>query len=602
MFKNKAWIVYSSLLLSGILVAAFVYHKSAAIDARLLSEQSRIQPREITQQTLTNAAMDANSAFQYAGYILSLVLTIGGIYLFRIAQRRQEQLEEAVRAAQNKAEFISTLSQELRLPLSGMIGLTSVLLQDNTLVEPAVGIAKTIKRTAAALLETMDDLIELSQLNAGEVQQKKISFSLREAMENHLNTAMMLAGEKGLALEVIYKGDLSPRVIGDPDTIGRILKKLVYSTVNRMDVGFIKVDLNCKKKDRNTVLLSITVADSNAGTTPKTAENYAQEDTAQDDDLSLHFGGIGLSLSVTKELVAQAGGVLGVGNGQTAGSNFWFTLPLEIDSANRSAFAIAGKDKRLQAQDVRVLVAEDHPLNQAYIRKFISSAGFRSFQVVETGTDAVRHALSGDYDIVLMDCHMGDIDGYEAATRIRDAEKSTGRHIPIVAMTANILADEREKCRRHGIDDYINKPIDAEFLRMVFGRWIIMETPVRKEESAAGSIIPPADVIDLSMLRTVAGNDLQTEKELVALFIQQSNANLQTLLSNCTDGENATWQEAAHQFKGGASNIGAERLRKLCAQAQVMFDSSARERQIICKKIEAAYQKVRESLDQNDLL
>jgi CheY-like chemotaxis protein/HPt (histidine-containing phosphotransfer) domain-containing protein len=258
---------------------------------------------------------------------------------------------------------------------------------------------------------------------------------------------------------------------------------------------------------------------------------------------------------------------------------------MPVRNRDRAKPSRPGKN-RIPASQARILVAEDHPLNQIYIRKLLDRMGLKDYDLADDGNKALEFLIARHYDIVLMDCHMPEKSGYDVARAFRDTEAVKGGHVPIVAVTANAMAGTDEKCFAAGMDDYISKPIDADALQAIISGWIELPEP------AAEKTAP----VNLTLLKSFAGGDRSEEMRFVSIFVSESEKTLGVLARDCTEGENSQWVEAAHKLKGGAAGMGAESLRSLCAQAQDMRVARASDRLAMLGRITDEMGRVRKYL------
>jgi CheY-like chemotaxis protein/HPt (histidine-containing phosphotransfer) domain-containing protein len=301
------------------------------------------------------------------------------------------------------------------------------------------------------------------------------------------------------------------------------------------------------------------------------------------------YGGSGLGLAITRQLLELMGGSITAESELGEGSIFTIQIPMMLaedtlfeDFDQHIGIRLQGS---LPSAEARVLVAEDHELNQLYLRRFLPSIGITHFTVVDNGRAAVDAAMTGEFDIILMDCHMPVLNGYDATQAIRMQEQSSFNHIPIIAMTANALIGEREKCLRAGMDEYLSKPINKNQFIAVLSQWLIFDD-THHGPSVEISDIP---VLDLTNIRTFTEGDNALEREFAAIFVAQSTAQLAALAECCVDGPAQAWVEQAHLLKGGGAGMGAMQLSHYAANAQEMFDSTAEKRAAILTHMKDAY-------------
>lgn len=272
---------------------------------------------------------------------------------------------------------------------------------------------------------------------------------------------------------------------------------------------------------------------------------------------------------------------------------------------------IVPEKNRIPVVRAKILIAEDHPLNQVFIQKLLKRMGFVDAVLVENGVEVLEALAQGTYDMILMDCHMPEKNGYDTTQDIREKETGSDSHIPIIAMTANAMAGDREQCISYGMDDYISKPVDSDELRELLSRWIIFapsaksDKPGTADQSAGKGYVvrqekPP---VDLSLLGQFSEGDKDVEREFVALFVRETDKNIALLKEQAeTSGENEIWHGAAHKMKGGSGNMGAGKLAQLCEKAQHMGAVDAQERGALYQKIAAEYDRVKGFLKEEALL
>ncbi len=387
---------------------------------------------------------------------------------FRIA------IENANIANRAKSEFLANMSHELRTPLNSILGMNR-LLQGLNLSDDQKGLIDVMYRSSVNLLDLVNDILDLSKIEAGKMKLERIGFDPGYVLESVIHAMNPLADEKLLRIETKYNESDFPYVLGDPARLSRILMNLVGNAVKYTDKGRVTINVSCKRLDDIQVELLFDIADTGIGISTEKQKTIFEKFVQADTSTTRKYGGTGLGLAITRELVELMGGTIGLKSEEGVGSTFWFTIPFEItDKLHEEKYIRAQKMLlgTILPQKANVLVAEDHPLNQILIRKLMQKFGIGHFKIVENGQDVIDAWKQESWDVILMDCHMPKKSGYDATEEIRTLEKMTGAHIPIVAMTANAMIGDREKCLRYGMDEYISKPINFDELQKVLGQWI----------------------------------------------------------------------------------------------------------------------------------
>ena len=391
----------------------------------------------------------------------------------RLREELIEARQRAIRASETKSEFLARMSHEIRTPLNGVIGIAD-LLADTELDETQRKYIRTIQFSGNGLLTIINDILDFSKIEAGKLEFERVNFNLKVAVQSQIELINSKAKEKNLYLETIIDSEIPHHLNGDPGRIGQVLLNLVSNAIKFTKAGKITIRADLLKENANdTVTVRFSVEDRGIGLTPEAKAKLFQPFTQADGSTSRKFGGTGLGLSICRSLVSLMGGEIGVESEEGKGSTFWFTTELRKVAAKpiTNLNDDTGAPIALSPQQYRILVAEDNVVNQMVVMSHLKKMGFEA-QAVANGKE-VLHALAfGDFDLILMDCQMPEMDGYTATGEIRAMEKASGSHIPIIALTANAMREDEEKCRAAGMDDYLAKPFKKEDLNAVLEKWL----------------------------------------------------------------------------------------------------------------------------------
>ena len=410
--------------------------------------------------------------------------------LVALAEQLGRARIEALSANQAKSEFLATMSHEIRTPLNGVLGVTQML-QDSGLNEEQARLAKTIRTSGEVLLRILNDVLDLSKIEAGKMDLEPVDFDAAELVQASASLWRPRAEEKGLRFTVQRSKDGPRRLHGDPVRIKQILFNLIGNAIKFTHQGSVETQIRILPLTPGRCVLRAEVKDTGCGipedAQPKLFTAFAQADGAT----SREFGGTGLGLTICKRLVELMGGTIGFTSKPDAGSTFWFEAPLKIAAAPARPAApcapiSAEKGAEAAAADKgpRILVAEDNPINQDVIRGFLKFRGW-TCDSAEDGAQALNAFNGGGYDLILMDIQMPGMDGFEATERIR-ALGDRGARIPIIALTANAMRGDRRRCLAAGMNGYISKPIDRDKFFAEIDR-VLSDAADQSTRSAAGA-------------------------------------------------------------------------------------------------------------------
>lgn len=409
-------------------------------------------------------------AFAFIGFMWERRRYIGAL------QRANTELEDRVQArtqsltelnerfrhaADVKTQFLRNMSHEIRTPLNAIIGVTS-LLRDAKGEDERRELIDTLDQSARLTLGIVNDILDLSQIEAGRMEMDQAPFSLQATVRDVLGMVEAEARMKGLTISGDWAECGLAMVMGDARRLRQILMNLVGNAVKFTERGFVHVRLRVLEEGGGQCRIKISVKDSGIGI-PGDAQLF-EKFTQADASIGRKFGGSGLGLAITKGLVDLMDGQIGVESEVGKGSTFWLVLGFTMAAAEASAETKASVGV---TQAVRVLVAEDNAVNQRLVKRFLERLGC-SARVVGNGQEAVEALRAETFDVVFVDCHMPGMDGYEATRVLRGMD---GPRVPVVAMTASVLVEDREACYAAGMDDFLAKPFSLEEFQGMVVRW-----------------------------------------------------------------------------------------------------------------------------------
>lgn len=534
--------------------------KNAGLKASLLEKEKPVTDsllntihtiESIRQHLLAEVTFSADDngkkALRFGTILIAFVLISGAVLFWVIINtiRTQDSLikqlnisERKVKeAAAIKEKFMANMSHEIRTPLNAILGFTS-LLQKKTLDAEAAQHVQTIHQSGENLLSIVNDILDLSKIEAGMMRIESVPFSIGSIMQATETMFRAKAAEKELQLSFYTDETLPAAVEGDPVRLTQVLVNLVGNALKFTNSGSVTVTVKNEGMENDKVIACITIRDTGIGIEKEKLDLVFERFRQAEDAVNRSYGGTGLGLSIVKELVQLQGGTIAAESTPGKGTEFRLTIPYTIaGTINKPALHIPRKINATTGA-AHILVAEDNEVNQLLIKHLLTSWQF-TFDIVQNGREALDQLKSKQYDLILMDIQMPEMDGYAATQQIRQQLKLT---TPIIAMTAHAFAGEKEKCLNHGMNEYISKPISEQLLHELITQYI------KKKEQW--------QYIDLRYMKEVSGGDIAYERTVTQQFMEILPVELLALEEAWKNGDAAGLQKTAHSMKTTISVMG----------------------------------------------
>lgn len=380
--------------------------------------------------------------------------------------------EKAEKMSQSKGEFLANMSHEIRTPMNGVIG-TLQLLEDTELSNEQKEFVEIAHRSADALLAILNDILDLSKIEAGKLSFESLVFDIKQVVNDIVILHSLKAEQQGVSLVQRADEKLPNFLMGDPMRMRQVIVNLVSNALKFTKHGEVKISIDVVNKDIDSVELRVTVADTGIGIPQAAQDTLFDAFTQADGSTTRKYGGTGLGLAIVSQLVDMMGGSLGMESVEGKGSSFWFTANLQLTAAVPYAVVATVDGNEDLKLDAKILMVEDNPVNQMVAQKMLEKIGLKA-TIANNGIEALQCLDQQSFDLVLMDCQMPEMDGFDATREIRklDIKARDQKHLPVVAMTANVMSGDRERCLEVGMDDYIGKPVQRDMLASVLRKWL----------------------------------------------------------------------------------------------------------------------------------
>ncbi|BAU14813.1 multi-sensor hybrid histidine kinase [Leptolyngbya sp. NIES-3755] len=534
------------------------------------SEQHSLLELETVCHTKTGRSIPV--AFSYAKVKSSIDEFDGFVYSLRdIRDRKQAELA--------KRTFFAMMSHEIRTPMNAVLGLTDILL-NTELSNYQRELLATIQNSGDSLLTIINDVLDYSKIESGHLELECQSFSVQNCVQSAIELLTHKASEKNLSLQLELPETL-PFVLGDQVRLRQILVNLIGNAIKFTSKGTIFVSVGLHQCSEKRVELEFAVKDNGIGMTLEQCDRLFQAFQQADVSTSRRFGGTGLGLAISKQLCELMGGKIWVESQINQGSTFYFTIVVPVSSQRETVRSHPTIDSSFALNyPLKILVAEDNLVNQKVIRLTLQRLGY-SIDLVNTGVEAIEALHHQNYDVILMDLQMPEMDGLEATEQIHRAWL---QHPSIVAMTASATPEDRAQCLAVGMEDYLTKPIQIDQLMRVLSN-------VRSQNSTPLQQIALENVLDL------AGGSTEFVSELIDCFIEDTPKLLTSMQDAVAQQDFKSLQRLAHTLQSSSATFGAKALQTLSTELEtMMMRSQFSQAPDQIAKLEAEYQQVKLAL------
>ncbi len=416
------------------------------------------------QNLLFSLGFVAIASASVSAFIFSYFINIQNRQLEEMeAEQKRLTLEKEVAEATARArsEFLSTMSHEIRTPMNAVIGMSHILLQENPL-ETQVPNLKILKFSAENLLSLINDILDYNKLESGKLNFEQTNFNLNDTVNSITHSLKSKIRENNNQIVVNIDENVPQNVIGDPTRLAQVLNNLLSNAAKFTENGTVTLDINLQKEEEKNVLLDFAITDTGIGIPEDKLDHIFESFTQACSSTTRKFGGTGLGLAIIKKILEHQGSAINVKSTVGEGSTFYFTVQLEKGTAP-DVSAIQEETTLKSLKGTKVLLVEDNKINQLIANRFLAKWDI-SYDVADNGAIALEKVQDNDYDIVLMDLQMPTMDGYTATAKIRNLQDDKYKELPIIALTASAMLEERNRVYTVGMNDYVTKPFNPSEL------------------------------------------------------------------------------------------------------------------------------------------